>query len=385
MEDTLNSKKVLYQDEEGSSEVVFASKKLAIPPIVTIVTFIVLALLLGAFLTGHTYRFYASFLFLFYSWVKKIWVAVVLLGVFQTLLMIPFRIVNLRRSIHIKEFVGQLEQVMGKKSQKLFLKQRVGTGDINVLWYIFNFFVQIISYLSIGRLFLIDFYTKKLDPNLLYSFAPYPNYPLQDTFFKIPYPVFTKTIDFGLTTMLIVWFLAILYKILVNKLKPLYRKMKNVVDDKKDKPVQFIEKLVKNTSGSLILMLLAGWLLTRYFPVGWQIRIFSGDVSKPYPTFNLITALMTAFIVIWLDLPKIEKKVELAKSQEIDPKIIKKTQIGLFKQTFQKALFLGAGAFFITNQIPCAFELSIFTFEVISILSPLTIDRLILKVPVKKP
>jgi hypothetical protein len=382
--DSMEDNKVIHKQEEGSSDIIFSSNKLSIPPAITIATFIVLFLLVFALLTGHTYRFYASFLFLFYSWIGKIWVAVVLLGVFQTLLMIPFRIVNLRRSIHIKEFVGQLEQVKGNKSQKLFLKKRIRKGDINVLWYIVNFFIQIISYLSIGRLFLIDFYNKKIDPDMLYSFAPYPDYPIQDTFFKIPYPVFTKTIDFGIVIMLIVWAAAIGYKITVNKLKPIYRKMKQTVDEKKDKPVLFLEKLVRNTSGSLFLLLIAGWLITRYFPVGWQIKIFSGDVSRPYPTFNLITAIMTFSVVIWLDIPKIRKKVKLARQEHVEDKIIKKTQVSLFKNTFQKALFLGLGAYFITNRIPCAFELSIFTFEVISIFSPLTIDRLILKVPVKK-
>jgi hypothetical protein len=49
----------------------------------------------------------------------------------------------------------------------------------------------------------------------------------------------------------------------------------------------------------------------------------------------------------------------------------------MVKNTFKKAAFLGLGAYFITNLIPSAFELSIFTLEIISFLSPFTLDRMI--------
>jgi len=360
---------------------VISNQQIKLPPVSTIITVITLILLFYALFSGETYKFYASFLFLFYSWTKRIWVSVVLLGVFQTLLMIPFRIINLRRSLHIKEFEDKLEQIQGVKKQRSFLKQAFGEGNINVLWYVVNFFIQIISYFSIGRLFLIDFYNQPLNPKLLYSFVSYPEYPILDTYFKIPYPVFNKTLDFGLMSVLIFWIIAFVYKFLVNKFKPYYRQMKKNFDEKKDKPILMIEKLVKNTSGSVILLMIIGWFLMRYFPVDWTIKIFSGDVSHPYSTFNAITAIMTFFIVIWLDFPKINKKVDLAIQENIDINVIAKIKVKLYRESFQKALFLGLGAYFITNQIPCAFELSIFTFETISLLSPLTIDRIIFKIP----
>ena len=40
---------------------------------------------------------------------------------------------------------------------------------------------------------------------------------------------------------------------------------------------------------------------------------------------------------------------------------------------------MGIGAFLITNQIPCAFELSVATFEVLYILSPYTFDKLLIR------
>lgn len=57
---------------------------------------------------------------------------------------------------------------------------------------------------------------------------------------------------------------------------------------------------------------------------------------------------------------------------------MKQTEKDLFSDTIKVAAFVGLGAFFVTNQIPSAFELSIFTLEIISLTSPLTLDRIIL-------
>ena len=54
---------------------------------------------------------------------------------------------------------------------------------------------------------------------------------------------------------------------------------------------------------------------------------------------------------------------------------IKKVSQDSLHQSFRNAVFLGIGAFLVTNQIPCAFELSVATFEVIYILSPYTFDK----------
>ena len=113
--------------------------------------------------------------------------------------------------------------------------------------------------------------------------------------------------------------------------------------------------------------------------MGWRIRIFSGDISRPNQPLNTITAIVTFLIILWLDFPKIRKKIEMARLEKISAAVIKKTQIKLFEASFKKAIILGLGAYFITNMIPSAFELSIFTLETISFLSPFTLDRLIFK------
>ena len=109
------------------------------------------------------------------------------------------------------------------------------------------------------------------------------------------------------------------------------------------------------------------------------MRIFSGDVSIPNRTLNSITALATFFTLIWTNLPKIGKKVSLAKSAGYATEIVKRTERELLRETFKVATFVGLGAYYITNLIPSAFELSIFTLEIISWTAPLTLDRIILR------
>ena len=64
----------------------------------TILAFAIVIFMIYAFFSGITMQFYASFLFLFYSWVGHMWVAVICLGIFQTLLMVPFRMINLSKA-----------------------------------------------------------------------------------------------------------------------------------------------------------------------------------------------------------------------------------------------------------------------------------------------
>jgi len=139
-----------------------------------------------------------------------------------------------------------------------------------------------------------------------------------------------------------------------------------------------LKRLTSLSVGNLVLFLIVSWYLVRHFPVGWSFRIFSGDVSIPNRTLNTITAVATFFTLIWNNLPKIRKKISLAKAAGYDKEVIRRTEKELFQETLKVATVVGLGAFYITNLIPSAFELSIFTLEIISWTSPLTLDKLIL-------
>jgi len=376
--------KEINLNNQQSNQTLVSNPKVSLPPIQTILTFSLLAVLLVAFFNGTVYQFYASFLFFFYSLVKKMWISVILLGVFQTLLMIPFRIINLRRSINIKELKNKIKKITKKAEQQEFLKEKASHGNFTFLWYVVNFFVQTISYLSIGRLFLTDFYNTKLSPDLLYSFVSYPDYPIQGLIFKLPFPVVIQTKDFGMSKVWIAWVLIIVYKIIIDRLIVFIRSRKKKFvppGGEGDTAYKVLRKAVFLTSSSAVIALILSYFLIRHFPIQWDLRIFKGDVSKPNSTLNLITAIATFLMIVWLDLSTIGEKLKVIRQKETkDVKIIKKMQINLFKDTFKRAFVLGLGAYLITNMIPSAFELSIFTLEIISFLSPLTLDKLIFKI-----
>lgn len=348
----------------------------SLPSFNAILTFSILIFLAWAFFSKETLRFYASFVFLFYSLTSSMWISVIMLGIFQTILLIPFRIINLTKSKHIRDFEAKVHEIKESSEQSFLIKKNAKTGNRVFLYYIVDFFVQLTSYVSIGRLFLTDFYSVKLSPSMLYSFVPYPEYPIQDRWFKIPYPKITAYHDFGLHTALIVCLVIFALSLLAAIIIRILRKQKNI--DLHQAPIQ-VKNAARTLTGSSLFLMLITYFVLRHFPAGLALGIFSGDVGLPNPTFNGITALATFITILWLDIPTILKKGELAKQAGISAKIVRNTQTQLLGETLRSATVVGLGAYFITNLIPCAFELSIFTLEIISWLSPLTLDRLILR------
>ena len=267
--------------------------------------------------------------------------------------------------------------------------------------------VQITLFISIGRLFLTDFYTNKIDPSVLLKFIPYPVYPLQGLWFKIPYPVIIKFQDFGWWIVFLVWILILLSHVFIYVAKRMKRRFQvvseNVAQEKTDvaqekaeegetsekvstQPKSQLEsqKKAKQTlsflgSSTLVLFIIA-YLLVRRFPLAWEMRIFSGDVSVPNRTLNIVTAIATFILVVWFGLQDILRQGKLAQEKGISEDVIDMTQNEMFRNNLFNGVLIGLAAFFITNLIPSAFELSIFTFELIALLSPLTLDRLALKI-----
>lgn len=344
-----------------------------LPTLRTMGTAFILIFLVWAFFSRRTLQFYASFLFFFYSITKSMWISVIFLGAFQTLLLIPFRIINILKSKHIRDFEATINKETNVETQSFLIRKSAKTGNRIMLYYLIDFFVNVTSYVTIGRLFLTDFYTKRLDPWLLYKFVPYPKYPLQDIWFKIPYPKFLNTRDLGWGTVLLVWLIIFILFSLVTFVQKMIEQ----------KGIKLPPWTTFFKTGSILIVLVISYLVVRNFPSSIGIAILTANISKPFPTLNTITAVATFATLFWLDIPPILKKSELAEQAKIDEAIIRKTQTRLFGESLRSATLVGLGAYFITNHIPCAFELSIFTLEIISWLSPLTLDRLILKVNIK--
>ena len=336
----------------------------------TILAFAIVIFMIYAFFSGITMQFYASFLFLFYSWVGHMWVAVICLGIFQTLLMVPFRMINLSKSQSLDHFKETAQQLATEKDQ-YFLKKQFKKGGNVALYYVVNFVVALVSYITIGRLFLTDFYSVPLDPKHLYSFVTYPAYPIADRIFKIPYTWFTTTHDFGVHAVYWAWG-GLLFLQLAIYIGLYFAKRRKALTP------QFSKTVTRFTTGNLLLLMALSWWLMRHFPTGWQGFLFTGDVGLPNQRLNSITAIATFITLVWTNLPKIRIQIETAEAAGYDKKVIQQTQKELLEETFKVASVVGLGAYFITNLIPSAFELSIFTLEIISWVSPLTLDRLIL-------
>lgn len=351
------------------------SAQTTLPSLGTIFSALAIAFLVYAFFSGLSFQFYASFVFFFYSITHSMWTSVVLLGVFQTLLMIPFRIIRIIQSNNVKEFQRTVDRLEDQKKQGFVLKKRFREGNSTFLFYSVDFVWQLVSYISLGRLFLTDFYTQKLQPHLLYDWVAYPEYPIRDTFFKIPYVAVNNTTDWGWHVVLLVWLVLLVIQIGILVAR---RSVRNKHGDEVANSM-FSGRWAQYATGSLLFFMLLAYLLIRHFPTGWEFRIFSGDVSVQNTTFNAVTAIATFITLLWHGIPRIVRKGRLAEKLGVPTGVIEMTQMDMLKETIFTATLVGLGAFFITNQIPSAFELSIFTLEVISLISPFTLDRIVLK------
>lgn len=349
-------------------------------PLSSIVASVIIIFLVFAFFSGLSFQFYASALFIFYALTGKMWVSVVFLGVFQTVLMIPLRIVRILRSQNIKEFQRGVGDLKDGPAKQLSFKENFQKGNKTFLFYVVDFVIQLVSFITIGRMFLTDFYSVPISTARLYSFVPYPAYPIQDTFFKIPYLKVVSTTDFGLKTFFIVALGLIVFQVFILILRSIYKRsfIKN------NKKLSSSKALPQYTSGYLIVILVVVYFLIRHFPTDISLRIFSGDVSIPNRTLNSITAFTTFLTVMWFGVVRNMRQAKLAEKSKIPLAVIERTQKLMFKDSFKNAVVLGLGAFFITNQIPSAFELSIFTLEIISLSSPFTLDKIILQATAKK-
>lgn len=383
-------------------------------PVMSVITAVIIIFLVVAFFKGWTFDFYANILFGYYALTKRVWISVVLLGVTQTFIMIPLRMIRVFLSQHIRQFQEKIVNLKGETEQIAKVKKTFRTGNLTFLFYLVDFMVQLTLFVSIGRLFLTDFYTQPLNPQALLSFIPYPEYPLRGLIFKLPYPVVTESRDFGWGAVLGVWFLIFLIHVIIYIFRQVSRNLKArpaqeqeiepeaAVEDavKKEKTVELKESInevistkdqasnagqvLKYLGSSTVVLFIVSYFLVKNFPLAIEVRILSGDVSQPNQTLNMVTAIVTFLTFFWFGLQDLLRKGRLAEMRGISDEIISVTQKEMFRNSLFNSALIGLGAYFITNLIPSAFELSIFTFELIAILSPLTIDRFVFKITERK-
>lgn len=344
-------------------------------PFATTVLIIALVTILVWFFKGGSFRLYASIFFGLYYITGQIWLSVILMGIIQNIALLPLRFISLKLSTSLKEFESQLAEIKGNDDEQyLVFKKKVREGNIAVVFYIFNFVVNAIAFFSAGRIFLIDFYSQKLDPNYLYSFIPYPKYPLQGTDFNFPFFKITETISLNWSTIFAIWIGITLF---FAAIKLLWRVLKVFLSGNKTilrARIGYNRLLIQTTGFGLTTFFLSLFIL-RHIPVAFESWWLVADLTRQNTTMNFITAFATFLTTLHAGYTHHRLAAQNALKGGIDPVSVEKVLRMNMRQSFNNGLLLGFGAFFITNQIPCAFELSIATFEFLYILSPYTFDR----------
>lgn len=345
-------------------------------PLVTIILLFFLIYLFVWFLRGGSYRLYTSIFFSIYFVTHQIWLSVILIGVFQNIIFMPLRLIGNILKKPLEDFEEELDKTEDKQ-QLLVFSKKVKEGNTAIVFYIFNFFVNAIAFFSAARIFLVDFYNYPLDrQKFLYSWVPYPKYPLNGTIFKFPFFKVTNTTALPWNTIFIIvgsfLLLTIVLRLIWRLVRFLFKKNQKILYAR----IRYNRFLlfIGGFSGVFVLGLV---LLLRNIPTAFQGLLLRVDLTRPNPPMNFVTAVGTFLTTLHAGYKNHSFASKQAKLAGIDPKVVNKVFLGKMQNSFKNALILGAGAFFITNQIPSAFELSVVTFEIMYMIYPYTLGRLL--------
>jgi len=351
-------------------------------PLATIVLLVFLIWFGVWFFRGGSFRLYASIFFGLYYVTGQIWVSVLLIGVLQNIAFLPLRFIGMRISNSFKDFEDKIEGSSNRDALVVFSK-KVQEGDFTILFYIFNFLVNAVAFLSAGRIFLIDFYTQKLNPAYLYHWVPYPDYPLVGTNFYLPFFKVTETTALSWKTIILAWIGISLF---FAAIKLLWRISRRFLSGNKQLLSARINynRFMLQTGGFSGTAAILSVILLRNLPIRFANWTLMADLTHQNTTMNTITAIGTFLTTMIAGNTSNRINMEIARKRGADKSNLDKVYSAKMRGTFKNALILGAGAFFITNQIPCAFELSVATFEVLYILSPLTFDKILIRAGANK-
>lgn len=337
-------------------------------PMATIFLVVFMAVITIWFLKGGSFRLYASLFFGLYSIVGQVWIAVLLLGLTQTIVFMPLHLLSERFSNRIEDFEDELEKTK-EDQQYILFKEKVKKGDWSIIFYILNFVINAIAFLSAGRIFLIDFYNQKLNPHYLYHFIPYPNYPLKGTLFKLPMFKVTGTMAWEWKNIMLFWLsfivVALVLRLLWRFVKPILSGNKKILSLRINR-----NKFLAWIGGGTGVLLVASTFILRHIPTGLAPLMLAADLTRQNTTMNTVTAIGTFIITFHFGYQHNKKERKEAELAKVPEEIIEKVSQQHLKNTLRNAVILALGAFFLTNQIPCAFELSVATFELLAMITP---------------
>ncbi len=370
----------MVKDKSGFAEIRKIDNSRKWLPFWTTLLLVFLIILMIWFLRGGSFQLYASIFFCIYSVTQQIWLSVILMGILQNIIFLPLRLIGSHFNNNLKDFEDELDQ-MKEDQQYLVFNKKIKEGNTSIVFYIFNFFVNAIAFFSAGRIFLIDFYSDPLTlkkMNLLYNFVPYPEFPLKGINLHVPLFKITQTMALGWSQifMLIgfIFLSLVIIRLLWRFLRIFLKRSKKVLYAR----IRYNRLLFTISGfGSFALILLV--ILLRHIPTAFQGFVFIADLSHQNTPMNFTTAVGTFIVTIHAGFKNHSTAAKKAAKLGISEEIIQKVFKEKMKGSFRNAIVLGLGAFFITNQIPSAFELSVTTFEIMYMIYPYTFGLIIKK------
>ena len=347
-------------------------------PIITFLFLVFLIIVLVWFFQGGSFRFYASLFFGLYFLTKSTWISIILVGLVQTIIFLPFRIINENLSPDLKEFEKEIEKTKSE-NQQVLLHRQIKSGSWSVVFHMLNFILLALAFFSVGRIFFMDFYHHPIDASkFLYDFIPYPTYPLQGTVFKFPWIHVLKTTALSWQTIFIIWGVLLGFFVTLRLIWVFLRRFLSKNKSILNMRIQYNNLLifVSSFTGTLFLISL---FVFRHVPTAGEIIILSADLTKQNTGFNIITAICTFIATISSGFKDNRELVKEARINNIPEDIIKKVSRQRLQKSAQNGIFLSLFALWITRLMPCSHDLSVLSFELIYFISPFTFDQLIKK------
>ena len=144
-------------------------------------------------------------------------------------------------------------------------------------------------------------------------------------------------------------------------------------------------RLLFTISGFGSVLIIGLVIFLRHIPTAFQPFVFIANLSHQNTPMNFITAIGTFITTLHAGYKNNSEAATKAKNASIPIEVIKKVFKDKMEQSFKNATILGLGAFFITNNIPSAFELSVTVFEIMYFVYPYTFGLVINKASPQKP
>lgn len=346
-------------------------------PFVSIVGMAILIVILIWFVQGGSFVLYASLFFGLYYITQSSWISIILVSVAQNILLLPMRVLYERFHDDIKEFEDEVKSSSGTE-QKFLINKKVREGSGAVIFYVINFVLVLIAFVSAGRVFLLEFYKTPIDISYLYSFIHFPEYPLKGVIFHFPLIHITKTMAVDWYWIFYIWgalfVVMALVKLLWRIIKPIFSKNEKLLGVR----INYNRFLVM--MGSVIgTIMIVTTIILRNIPLGAQVWWWSADLAEQNTAFNIVTAICTALATIYSGWQHNRAESAEARSKNIPEEVIERVNKVHMRESVKNGILLGVFALWVTRLMPCSHDLSVLAFEACYVLSPVTFDLLIPK------